>query len=656
MPFFYSQQPNLCISPEPASLTRTDSYHLSPLLALLIAAASLTPAWGQSAANARAKASEPVRFTVAAPPPEGENAYCDIGNVAKFGEKDGPAELPKTCYYTGLDGTPSPGRQIRVRANSDLAEALEGAKCGDTLLLAAGASFPIKQFPKKNCDDRHYITVRTDAPDSKLPPEGTRISPAWGGVASLNGRPPYAQPATGAAKLMATIVVKPEIGIEFGDHYRFIGIEWVPLEGRKIARLLFTNGGDHLIFDRNWVHGTDGVELAHALGIKDSSYVAVIHSYFNSFTCTAGTGSCTDATAIGGGNGDLPTHALKIVDNFLEASGENFLLGGAASTVRPEDIEIRRNHMFKPMFWNPNSPDHKEPTPIVKNLFELKNAHRVLFEANYLENSWGGFSQVGPAIVLTPRNNLNKITGEVTCPDCAVSDVTIRYVWVRKVNQVLQIANPMDKVKPAPGNSYSIHDIVAEGLGYPECGKACGGALNNLSGPRGGSPKDSTMHDVVVDHLTFIPMTEPKDLMIMGGPPQKDPNDPPQMYNITWTNTIADVGRYAMWPMGGTPEQNCSSFPGATPKTRIEACWKGNSAFRGNVLAGGAGIHGQKPDWPEGNPIVDSLESVGFAKLNHGLDGDYHLASNSKLKGKATDGRDPGADVDAVLAGTRGVR
>ena len=44
MPFFYSLQPNLCISAEPASLTRTESYNLSPLLALLIAAASLTPA------------------------------------------------------------------------------------------------------------------------------------------------------------------------------------------------------------------------------------------------------------------------------------------------------------------------------------------------------------------------------------------------------------------------------------------------------------------------------------------------------------------------------------------------------------------------------------------------------------------------------------
>jgi hypothetical protein len=42
-------------------------------------------------------------------------------------------------------------------------------------------------------------------------------------------------------------------------------------------------------------------------------------------------------------------------------------------------------------------------------------------------------------------------------------------------------------------------------------------------------------------------------------------------------------------------------------------------------------------------------------KLNNGLDGDYHLAADSKLKGKATDGRDP-ADVDAVLEAIKGVR
>ncbi|HLB91707.1 MAG TPA: hypothetical protein VJK27_05170, partial [Terriglobales bacterium] len=63
----------------------------------------------------------------AAAPPTGENAYCGKGDVPQFGDKDGPAELPKSCYYTGLDGTPSPGKQIQVAAKADLADAINSA-------------------------------------------------------------------------------------------------------------------------------------------------------------------------------------------------------------------------------------------------------------------------------------------------------------------------------------------------------------------------------------------------------------------------------------------------------------------------------------------------------------------------------------------------
>ncbi len=93
-------------------------------------------------------------------------------------------------------------------------------------------------------------------------------------------------------------------------------------------------------------------------------------------------------------------------------------------------------------------------------------------------------------------------------------------------------------------------------------------------------------------------------------------------------------------------------------RRRVGSRLAGNRAahFADNVFAGGGSILGQRPEWPEGNSITDGLDSVKFVKLNHGLDGDYHLATSSKFKGKATDGRDPGADVDLVLAAIRGVR
>src|SRR6267378_1781672 len=107
---------------------------------------------------------------LAAAPPTSENAYCGKGDVAQFGDKDGPSQLPTACYYTGIDGTPSPGKQIRVSAKSNFTAALEGAKCGDTLLLAAGSSYEVSDLPAKKCDNQHYIMVRTDTPDSQLPP------------------------------------------------------------------------------------------------------------------------------------------------------------------------------------------------------------------------------------------------------------------------------------------------------------------------------------------------------------------------------------------------------------------------------------------------------------------------------------------------------
>src|SRR5207245_8688393 len=63
---------------------------------------------------------------------------------------------------------------------------------------------------------------------------------------------------------------------------------------------------------------------------------------------------------------------------------------------------------------------------IVKNHFELKNGRRVLFEGNVLENNWGGFSQNGFSIVLTPKNQF--LGNANVCPLCKVTDVRIRYI------------------------------------------------------------------------------------------------------------------------------------------------------------------------------------------------------------------------------------
>jgi len=60
---------------------------------------------------------------------------------------------------------------------------LDGAKCGDTLLLAAGASFPINNS-KEKLRDRHYITGEPTRPIPNCRPR-VRGFPRWGGVGQL---------------------------------------------------------------------------------------------------------------------------------------------------------------------------------------------------------------------------------------------------------------------------------------------------------------------------------------------------------------------------------------------------------------------------------------------------------------------------------------
>ena len=578
---------------------------------------------------------------LAAAPPTGENAYCGKGNVAQFGGKDGIAELPKACYYTALDGTPSSGKQIRVAAKSDLAAAIDGAKCGDTLLLPAGASFDVKVLPAKKCDDQHYITVRTDTPDSKLPPEGTRISPAWAGVASLPGRPPFAQPSGGPAKLLVTLVARRPDGVSVGDHVRFIGIEWTTPPDANIGRIVTAEHSDHIIFDRNWVHPADGSEVGHGIGIIHGSHsIAVVNSYISGLNCIARTGKCTDATAVGGGSGDEPISAVKFYNNFLESSGENILFGGSAATIIPTDIEIRRNHLFRPMLWKEDQPGYR-PTAsgqpyIVKNNFELKNAIRVLFEANLLENSWGGFSQTGYSILLTAVNQSGR------CPVCRVNDVTIRFNRIRNVAGVLQLATALTKTGDAAADAgrFSIHDIFADDL-HDKDYKG-GGSFLILVSVR------PPVHDIKIDHVTAFVTGCLLSVLNSGA----------KLQNLTLTNSVFSVGdrRPPVATAGGGPDSCASRTQAQGSEAVLQACFDPYK-FDKNLIITARG------SFPKENITVSSPEAAGIRDLKGTVSKNPRLC-HAKGPGcpkaspgvaAASDGRDLGADIDAVEAAIAGV-
>ena len=576
-------------------------------------------------------------------PPIGENAYCGQGDVPHFGDKDGPAQLPQTCYYTGLDGTPSPGKQIRVGAKEDLADAVKAAKCGDTLLLPAGASYEVRSLPAKKCDDRHYITIRTETPDSKLPPEGSRISPAWSGVASLPGRPAFAQPPGGPAKLLPTIIVKTNNGVVVGDHFRFIGIEWTTPSDDHVTRMIATDHSDDVIFDRNYIHAGEGAEVGHGIGMVLGSHkIAVINSYLSGFNCIARKGACTDATAVGGAHSEEPFGTFKIYNNFLEASGENILFGGGGSEYNPTDIEIRRNHFFRPMIWKEGEPGYT-PSPkgtpyIVKNHLELKSAIRVLIEGNLLQNCWGGFTQTGFSFVLAPVSQASH------CPKCRVTDITVRYNRVQRVGGVLTIATKHAPERkgggsPEDGGRMSVHDLIADEV-HDRDFKGAGTFLKYMSA-------QIIIHDVAIDHVTSF---GPGPLMSVSDRGDKMPN-------FSLTNSVFAVGGERRPVVPAAPRSCAVQAAKAGPQAVFDECFS-NYRFDHNLLS-----VERAAGFPKGNIVVSSPRDLGVRDLKDGIAKDPRLchekgggcSKRSPGASAAADGRDMGADVDAVEAAIAGV-
>jgi hypothetical protein len=563
---------------------------------------------------------------------------------------DGPAELPRVYVQSDLTDTPATGGVISVPKGGDFQSALNRVKCGETIELQAGAAFTGSYtVPAQSCDDAHWIIVRTSAPDSSLPAEGTRMTPCYAGVTSLPGRP--ALNCTAKSNVLAKVVF-PGVGsgpITFengASHYRFIGLEITRPQGTGVVyNLVFNQGNasDHIIFDRSWLHGTAQDETQRGIMLAGTTYAAIVDSYFSDFHCVSKTGACIDSQAIAGGLGSLISGPYKIVDNFLEASGEVILLGGDTATITPTDIEIRRNHMFKPMTWMRGEPGFvggADGNPfIVKNLFELKNAQRVLFEANVLEDTWGGFSQYGFGILLTPKNQAAGTTN--VCPSCQVTDVTIRYVTVSHVGGAMQIGNGVatNGGVPLAGERYSIHDVVADDIddtkynGY--------GTFAQVSMGRGAP----VLQDVTINHVTGF---QPGVMLNLGD----DIAVNPTMRNFVFTNNIVNAGPSPTQTTGEGGTANCAYHP--APVSSLHLCFEPYTFSHNAIIASPANFPPSK--YPSGNYFPPTETRIGFVNYNKGNGGDYHLQSSSPYKNAGTDGKDLGADIDAILTAIAGVQ
>ena len=375
--------------------------------------------------------------------------------------------------------------------------------------------------------------------------------------------------------------------------------------------------------------------------LNGMTYAAIIDSFLSDFHCTSANGLCGDSQAIAGGSGDNPGGPYKIVNDFLEASTETILMGGGRSTTTPADIEIRRNHFFKPMIWKPGNSGYTggvAGNPFgVKNHLEFKNARRVLFEGNVLQNNWGGFSQSGYSIVLTPKNQNHYGTG--ICPICQVTDVTIRYSTISHTGAGISVVTGLDLPATEPalaGARFSIHDITIDDVNARRYNGP--GTLMLVSN---GWPTN-VLHDVSINHITGFPDPNSHLLSLL------DRLTDPPMYGFSFTNSIVGTGAHPVWDAGAASVGSCAA--GDVPITSLSSCFS-SYVFSDNALIGTPAV-APSSTWPSGNYFPVNVDAVAF--VNYAA-GDYHLRSESRYKNVSSDGQDLGANINALNTATSGV-
>lgn len=259
----------------------------------------------------------------------------------------------------------------------DLQSQINSAPCGSVIELEAGTTIPANiTLPNKNCTE--FITIQSSR--AKELPEGQRIDPVT--------------QAPLLVTLESTVNAEPVINTATdAHHYKFIGVRIKTQSAAVFVYDLvrFATGSHHLSLDRSWVEGNPNQDTQRGVTLNCAD-CQVINSHITNIR-----GKGMDTQAVCGWNGTL---RAQIINNYLEATGENVMMGGADSSSEamiPRNIEIRRNTIAKLIEWKGNG-------YTIKNLIEFKSCIDCTIDGNVLENNWGNEGQAGAAVVITVRN------------------------------------------------------------------------------------------------------------------------------------------------------------------------------------------------------------------------------------------------------------
>ena len=526
--------------------------------------------------------------------------------------------LPAGCDEVDVGVTPTGGcKIITVDAGQDFQTALNAARRGDIIQLAADAAFqgPF-ELPTKPAGSEWIYVVSSSL--SRLPGPGNRLNPDLGGACGTEGALPCG--VTPNASLADLPKIMSGGGIPHrwlatahgADRYRFIGIEFRTTPGEQVGlgiRLMQTLAmADHrtvaqkpsdIIFDRCLMRGSRTAPFAGRAIALNGNRHAVINSYLSDWVDDD---SDTQAVLIAG-----YASVFAVINNYLEATGENVftditeVIDGEVHT--PSDGEIRGNYLRKLVEWNTKTPAWHN----TKNQFEMKSGQRILFEGNVLDTTYHQAQETAINIKVGDED-----------PRKFVRDVTIRNNLIRRV------ANGI-KICVSQCNSTRNTNIAAGIAVYNNIFDHVSGATFGVAGTDGHCfLMLVTGPGVVVDHNTCVNSHEGINLLGRGA-------------GVSDGQTLAITNN--IWHSDANP------LTGAKVTSASKAASYTNNLFVGARCSG----------YPAGNRCPANWPSVGFVNYNNGNGGDYTLAPDSPYKGSGSDPyglgtTDPGANVSAVNA------
>ncbi len=503
-------------------------------------------------------------------------------------------ELPRVKLNS--EYLPSTGRVIAVNSGGDFQAALNRALPGDVITLKAGGTFT-GNFTLPAKKGAGWIVIRTSTPDVDLPPAGTRITPQKSNLL----------PKIVTANSDAAIATSPG-----ARNYRLIGLEVSVQSGVKTNYGIVKLGDSteaqsslavmpaNLIIDRCYIHGNEKGDVSRGIALNSAS-TAIVDSYISE--CH---GVGLDTQAICGWNGPGP---FKIVNNYLEASGENFMLGGADAKIKdlvPSDVEFRNNYVYKPLRWKTGEPEYAGIHWTVKNLFELKNAQRVLIEGNIFENNWAD-AQDGFAMVFKSVNQ------DGSAPWSVTRDVTFINNIIRHSGGGVNLLGRDTSHQCEQMKRVLIANNLWDDVDGARWGRTHGRFLQISDAP-----------DVVVDHNSVFHTGSV--ITVYGAPSQ----------GFVFTNNLSPHNEYGVKGDGAAPGNGTlnSYMPGAV--------------FTRNVLAGGAANI-----YPSGNLFPKSLADIGVIDRSGNV---FQMSLLKSYKAGGMDGKDLGCDLVSLAKATAGVR